>query len=118
MKKILVVDDDSAILEVIKVILEDNNYHVKTSEDGNIKNTVVRFKPDLILLDLLLSGEDGRDVAKRLKSSSKTSAIPIVMLSAHPSAIKAAHESGVNDFISKPFDMDYLLEVVARNLGA
>lgn len=116
MKKILVVDDDPAILEVIKIILEDSDYHVMISENGDIFNLVEEYDPDLILLDVLLSGEDGREIAKNLKNGNKTKNIPIVMISAHPSAAAAVVQTGANDFISKPFDIDYFLEVVERNL--
>ena len=116
MKKILVVDDDPAILEVIKIILEDNNYEVETSENGNFVENFNGINPDLILLDVLLSGEDGRDIARALKSQKNTREIPIVMISAHPNAYEGSLKSGADDFISKPFDIDHLLEVVDKNL--
>lgn len=119
MKKILVVDDDPAILEVIKIILEDNNYQVETSENGSvIQNFNSHRHPDLILLDVLLSGEDGRDIAKSLKQNKSTQKIPIVMISAHPTAYEGALKAGADDFISKPFDIDHLLKVVDKNINS
>jgi DNA-binding response OmpR family regulator len=117
MKKILVVDDDPAILEVIKVILEDSNYHVKTSESGSVLlNLNGKRHPDLILLDVLLSGEDGRDIARALKTKKSTKDIPIIMISASPSTYEGALAAGADDFISKPFDIDHLLKVIHKNL--
>jgi DNA-binding response OmpR family regulator len=116
MKKILVVDDDPAILEVIQIILEDNNYLVNTSLSGKIFNDL-EDTPDLILLDVLLSGEDGRDIAKKLKNNKNTKNIPIIMISAHPSARESVRNMDAVDFISKPFDIDKLLEIVDKNLS-
>ncbi len=116
MKKILVVDDDPAILEVIQIILEDNNYEVKTSLSGRIFKNMSDM-PDLILLDVLLSGEDGREIVKKLKSDEKTKKIPVIMISAHPSAGDTVLKLGANGFVSKPFDIDDLLSAVEHNLA-
>lgn len=118
MKKILVVDDDPAILEVIKIILEENEYEVKTSQDGKIFGEIKKNPPDLILLDVLLSGIDGRNITRDLKKDKNTKKIPIVMISAHPSADKTVFKAGANDFVAKPFDIDHLLEVVDRNIAS
>jgi len=115
MTKILVVDDDPAILEVIQLILEDNNYDVETARSGRIFDDLKRM-PDLILLDILLSGEDGREIVKRLRRNDKTKKVPIVMISAHPSAGDTFHKIGANGFVSKPFDIDDLLNTVKDNL--
>ncbi len=116
MKKILAIDDDEAILEVVKFILEENDYEVRTSENGRISGILDEFEPDMILLDVLLSGEDGRDIARRLKSDKKTKNIPLVMISAHPSANVSAKAAGADEFIAKPFEIDHFLEVVDKRL--
>lgn len=116
MKKILVIDDDPDILDVVKMILESHDYDVLVSENANIFGLLDGHLPDLILLDILLSGEDGRDLAKRIKKNKKTEKIPIVMLSAYPDARKSTIEAGANDFISKPFEVADLLMVVERNI--
>lgn len=116
-KKILIVDDDVAILDVIKMILEEEGYEIRTSQNGSIFPIVNKLHPDLILLDMLLSGEDGRDVAKKLKSEKKTKYIPIVMISAHPSAEKGSLQAGADKFIAKPFEIEELISVVYKALG-
>lgn len=116
MKKIMVIDDDSAILEIIKIILEDNSYEVSTCSDGTCLSKLNGKLPDLILMDVLLSGQDGRDLTRGLKSKTKTKKIPVVMISAHPTAYEGALKSGADDFISKPFDIDHFLKIVAKNL--
>ncbi len=117
MKRILVVDDDPAILEVIKIILEDSKYKVTTSKNGEFVKTIGKNLPDLVLLDVLISGEDGRDIVKKLRKNKVTSNLPIIMMSAHPSANKGAFAAGATDYIPKPFDVDELLEVIDKNLS-
>src|SRR5918912_2181829 len=105
MKKIWVIDDDEGILEVVNIILTGAGYQVKTSLNGQCFQNINKNgeKPDLILLDVLLSGEDGRDICKRLKSQEKTKDIPIIMLSAHSSAGRIKDLCGAEAFIAKPF---------------
>lgn len=70
--------------------------------------------PDLILLDILLSGEDGREICQQLKSSARMKHIPVVLLSAHVKVHNAAERCGANAFLAKPFRMEELLEVVKK----
>jgi DNA-binding response OmpR family regulator len=115
MKKILVVDDDRDILEVIQIILEDQGYDVHITPDGNIvERKIKEFSPDLILLDIWLAGIDGQDIAARLKKQNETKEIPIVMISAVNKSDQIAQNAGVEDFLSKPFDMDDLISIVAK----
>jgi len=114
MKKIWVIDDDEGILEVVNIILTSAGYQVETSLNGQCFQNINKNgdKPDLILLDVLLSGEDGRDICKRLKSQEKTKDIPIIMLSAHSSARKIIDFCGAEAFLAKPFDVDELIDMV------
>ncbi len=116
-KKILVVDDEPDILEALQEILEEEGYAVMTTEKGDyVEKLHNGGLPDLILLDVFLSGKDGRSIAKQLKSQEETKHIPIIMFSAHPNAEKTAREAGANDFVAKPFEIDQLLEKVAAYL--
>jgi DNA-binding response OmpR family regulator len=112
-KKILVIDDDFDILEPISLILKEEGYLVEimTKGEQSIKK-VNEFKPDLILLDMLLSGSDGRRICATLKKSSKSKQIPIVMMSAHPGAETEAKASGADGFIAKPFETEDLINIV------
>jgi DNA-binding response OmpR family regulator len=113
-KKILVVDDEPDILEFVQAILEDEGYTVATTSKGEYVETLHNGGlPNLILLDVLLSGKDGRTIARQLKSQEDTKHIPIIMFSAHPSAEQTAREAGADDFIAKPFEIDDLLEKIA-----
>lgn len=119
MKKILVVDDDEGILEAFKMLLESEDYEVHTSTNGDV---VFNFKekenlPDLIILDVLLSGKDGREICKYLKNNSQTKSIPVIMVSAHPNIDESVKNSGANDYLAKPFDIEDLLSRVEKHIG-
>lgn len=114
-KNILVIDDDLAILEVLKIILEDSGYAVTSISSGSdIQRKVNEKKPDLILLDIWISGHDGRDIAHTLKNNKSSSNIPIIVMSAHNETKRIAHEAGVDDFLAKPFDMNDLIAIVKK----
>lgn len=114
-KNIIVVDDDFDILEAISLMLEDAGYTVTTNSKGDfIEHLSANDLPAMIILDMLLSGSDGRNIARQLKAQELTKHIPIIMISAHPKAEQEAQTSGADDFLPKPFEMDELLEKVAR----
>ena len=114
-KRILVVDDDPDILEFLEVILEEEGYAVVTSDKGEYLHQLHNGGlPHLILVDVLLSGKDGREIVKYLKSQQETKHIPIIMFSAHPSAEETARQAGANDFLAKPFNIDDLLAKIVR----
>ena len=117
MSKILVIDDDLDILSVMEILLSMRGYNVEVTAKGeNTFPKIETFKPDLILLDVLISGYDGRVICKQLKSNEETKHIPIIMFSAHPGAAATIADYGANDFISKPFDVDHLLKKVNEQL--
>jgi len=70
--------------------------------------------PDILLLDMLLSGQNGREITKQLKSQDSTKYIPIILFSAYPSAEDDARRVGADDFIAKPFDIDVLLAKIEQ----
>lgn len=115
MKKVLIIDDDTAILEAMQIALEDEGYTVTTITDGNLAvSQGISVQPGIILLDLLLSGKDGTEIIKLFKQNEKTENIPVILLSAHPSASQTAKTSGATDFLAKPFDVDELLTKVKQ----
>ena len=118
--RILVVDDDPDILDAIQFLLVDAGYQVTVSEKGEYAENLRDQNgglPDLILLDVLLSGKDGRTICKHLKEREDTRAIPIIMIAANPAAEASVREVGADDFVAKPFDVDYLLERIEAHLG-
>jgi DNA-binding response OmpR family regulator len=114
---ILVIDDTQAILDAIKEILSLEGYSVVTAEnEGQVKRLLEdkKFIPDLVLLDVLLSGQDGRIVAQNLKNHPQTAHVPIIMMSAHPGVSKTIADSGAEDFIPKPFEIDDLIAKIKK----
>lgn len=117
MAKILVVDDDLDILVVMEILLNMKGYEVEVTPKWEHAIDKIRiFKPDLILLDVLISGNDGRTICKKLKAEEDTKHIPIIMFSAHPSAEATISEYGANDFIAKPFDVNELMEKIKKHI--
>ena len=113
-KKILVADDNPAILDAIKIMLEEEGYEVETTVDGATVQDIKEPLPDLLLLDIWMSGIDGRDVCKLLKSSATTKHIPVIMISATKDIEQIAKDSGADDSVSKPFQMEHLFAIVAK----
>ncbi|HEY7974600.1 MAG TPA: response regulator, partial [Ktedonobacterales bacterium] len=117
-KRILVIDDDPDIALVLVSVVEEEGYQVDAIDGGDYLERIGEGEPpDLILLDMLLSGQDGRQIARRLKRQDATRHIPIVMLSAHPNAEREALDAGADGFLAKPFDIDVLLATIATYLG-
>lgn len=119
-KRILVVDDDKGILEALITMLTAWDYEVKGISRGeDVFGEAADFRPDLILMDVMLSGMDGRSIVKALKTIPFLSTIPVIMISAHMSMYSSVFdENGPDDFVPKPFDMHYLLDKIERQLAA
>ena len=121
--KILVVDDEEDILELVRYNLAREGYRVVCATTGEQALNKAGSEPfDLIVLDLMLPGIDGLEVAKRLKSKPKTKYIPIVMLTAkgEEADIVTGLELGADDYVTKPFSPRILIArvkaVLRRNL--
>jgi len=116
-KVVLVIDDDQGILDAFTAVLEGEGYTVVARDNAEILKDLDKKKlPDLILLDVLLSGADGRNICRSLKSQKDTKKIPIIMISAHPGARESINKAGADDYLPKPFEVDVLLEMVKKHL--
>lgn len=114
-KKVLIVDDDAGILDAISLILDDRGYTTSAIADGDkVFKEVTVFKPDIVLLDVLLSGSDGREICRELKDNPQTESIPVVMISAHPTAKLSIKQYGADEFLAKPFEAAELLKVIEK----
>lgn len=120
-RKLLVVDDDPELRDLIAEYLRRQGYAVATAHDGVAMDAALRAgEPDLVLLDLMLPGEDGMAIAKRLKAAGD---LPIIMISAQGEDVDriAGLEVGADDYIAKPFNPRELLarvRAVLRRVGA
>ena len=115
-KVILVVDDDAGILEAVQAMLTYAGYKVITDTGETLQEKIQAYHPDLLLLDILLSGKDGREITKQLKGQKETEHLPIILLSAHLNAQTEAQACGADDFVPKPFKMGDLLAKIVKYL--
>jgi DNA-binding response OmpR family regulator len=116
-KRILAVEDDADILFIVEYILTNAGYEVYTSEDGeNLIEIIDTCHPDLILLDIRLPKQDGRLLCKEIKAHIK--AMPVVLMSAHAEFREIWKEACADDFISKPFDINYLIQRIQLRLAS
>jgi CheY-like chemotaxis protein len=110
---VLIIDDDSAILEMIAELLRYEGYNIKTSSEGHEAVEFARTNiPALILLDLMMPEMSGWQVINALRTSPQTRMIPVVLLSARRDLAATARELDVASYLEKPFDLDALLDVI------
>ncbi|SDR78393.1 response regulator [Gramella sp. MAR_2010_147] len=113
MAKILIVDDDQTIGFMLRDILEFNDHTVTVSQQPRkTKENILENDIELILLDKLISGVDGTDVCAQIKGDEEVAHVPILMMSALHNVDDICREAGAVDFISKPFDMETLIEKI------
>ena len=117
-KKILILDDDSDILEILTLILSDAGYEVRALVNGeNIKDQIGDFQPDLLLMDVMLGPMDGRMICGEIKNDPSTAKLPVILISGTHDLAQSLHQPGApDDFVAKPFDMQQLLARIARQL--
>ncbi|MCO6558254.1 MAG: response regulator transcription factor [Bifidobacterium sp.] len=115
-KKILIVDDDKALSEMLSIVLQDKGFDAVVCQDGlRAVDMFPLIKPDLILLDVMLPGMDGVEVAKTLRAHS---GVPIIMLTAKTDTLDVVTglEAGADDYVTKPFNTDELLARINARL--
>jgi DNA-binding response OmpR family regulator len=118
MNKILIIDDDDEILDSLDYLLTANGFVVETERRWrNISKTIDLFGPDLILLDVALGGEDGRNISRQIKSSVFTKNIRVILLSANHNAKRNLPDSLADDFIKKPFEPKELIEKIQSHFS-
>ncbi len=122
MKKILIVDDQIEVRELVQVTLEIGEYQILTAENGQEAVEVAQTEhPDIILMDIMMPGSeiDGLEACRRLKANPATAGITIVMLSAkgQEADLEAGRRAGADDYFIKPFSPIALIEKVEEVIG-
>ena len=118
MSKLLIVDDSADILETMKYVLERKGYIVRTLINAdNIYPEINEFQPDLLILDIRVAGEDGREICKELKKSVQYSDLSVLMFSASPKLLEDYESFYADDFMEKPFQLAELVEKIKLVLG-
>ena len=109
-KKILIIDDDEDVLDMMTSALVTEGFDVKTSEKADdITEMIHNYKPDVLLIDYILKGINGGEICHQVKTGVGTSALPVIILSAHSKVLMSLGQYGCDKFIAKPFDVDYLI---------
>jgi DNA-binding response OmpR family regulator len=118
MKKILVLDDDADILVLMQMTLTMHDFNVEAiSRWEDINDSIAKFNPDLILLDVSLNGADGRDICKKIKQAQSTSHIPVILFSANVEMGNNFQNFHAQAFIAKPYELSHLLQTIRLNLN-
>lgn len=120
MKKVLIVDDEVDIIEILQFVLEANGYECVTAMDGEEGLKLAReISPDLIILDVMMPKINGYKISRLLKYDNKYKDIPILMITARSQEEDKiiGEETGANEYITKPFNVDYVIEKVKSYLG-
>ena len=116
-RRVLVVDDDPHIRRILTLNFEDEGYEVSIAADGDEATEMARtLHPDVMILDVMMPGCDGFSVLRALRASPQTDDIPVVLLSAKASddEVFAGWQSGADSYVTKPFEVDEVLRLVAR----
>ncbi len=120
MKKILIVDDEADIIEILQFVLESQGYECITAFDGEEGLKLAKeANPDLIILDVMMPKMNGYKISRLLKFDSKYKNIPILMLTARSQETDKAlgEETGADEYITKPFQIENVVETVKKYLG-
>lgn len=118
MKRVLIVDDNSDILWVVETILKRYGFEVYSTLKGEeVMAKTIKYGPQLILLDVFLSGIDGIEVCNTLKSTPETKDIPVIMFSAHTNSHDIMKFCKADDFVAKPFDSNELVKKINYQIG-
>ena len=116
-KNILVIDDDDSVRSVLEDILIYSDFNVKSASDTkDIFGTIKDFKPDLVLMDYILSGVNGGEICHQIKVNNQTAHLPVILISAYPKVLQSLGDYGCDQFIAKPFDIKALVDTVGSLL--
>lgn len=119
MKKILIVDDEQDIVESLKFVLDTSGYNCFTAYNGEDGLKLAKeLMPDLIILDVMMPKINGYKISRLLKYDNKYKNIPIIMITARSQAEDKliGEETGADEYITKPFDLDEVLRLVEKHL--
>ncbi|WP_300673021.1 response regulator [Soonwooa sp.] len=115
-KKIIIVDDNTAILDSLQMMLDLEGYNVELFEKGSemYQQLDKDNLPNLILMDMWLAGEDGRDICRLIRGNTDLDGLPVIIMSASRGLAKSAIDSGADEFVAKPFDLFEVLEKIKK----
>ena len=117
-KKVLVIDDDEDILEILNIIFQENGYEIVLSNTGEAAGHIRLIQPDLVLLDVRIVGsaKSGPEICKEIKSQQETRHLPVMLVSGETDLAIIAEKCGADAYVAKPFDIFDLLAQVKELL--
>lgn len=118
-KKILIVDDNTDILEILTMLLTEFGYETKPLSSGErVTENIKEFQPDLLLMDVMLADMNGQEICKEIKLNIQTALLPVILMSGSQDLAKFLNVKGApNDFLAKPFDIDILLAKIEKHIS-
>lgn len=117
-KKVLIMDDDADLCMLMETMVKFMKVPcMRNTNPITLEEVLDSYKPNVLVMDMLMSGRDGRDICKLIKSNPAYNNMKVMMVSAHPEAEKTCLEAGADSFLSKPFEMDEFTERVAEMLA-
>lgn len=119
-RHVLVVDDDPLILEVLRTVLDLEEFRVTTATDGETGlRLLAEDPPDVVVCDVMMPGLDGLEVCRRIKADPSTAQLPVVLLTARDRTEDqtAGEEAGCDAYLTKPFSPLYLIDVISEVRG-
>ena len=119
-KRIVIADDEEGLVETVRLRLEANGYQVSTTMGAKTIEDVKKFKPDLLLLDIMMPGMDGFTIIRELKRDPNIAKVPVVVFSAKPKGIimESLGPEGIAGYISKPYDPKEMLDLIKKILSS
>jgi two-component system, OmpR family, response regulator VicR len=119
-KRILIIDDDPDILEILNIIFKQEGYEVFLSKTGYEADNLKDINPDLVLLDIMIStsGRNGSTICAKIKSSPATRNLPVIIVSAEDNIQELSKKCGANGYVSKPFHFNELIGKIHELLAA
>ncbi|MBS1524913.1 MAG: response regulator [Bacteroidetes bacterium] len=118
MEKVLLLDNDEAVLDVMQEALTFAGFNVRCIEQtSDIFPEIEDYHPDVVVFDYLLNGVNGGEICHQIKGNKRTSALPVIIVSAYPKVLRSLGSYGCDDFIPKPFDLDDLTARIKRLTG-
>lgn len=114
MKKILLIEDDSGILEALQEILEFSGFQTVAPQFSRIEQQLVEEQPDAVLLDIRLGGIDSREIMEFIKKSDELNKLPVIVVSADSNIEQIARTWHADEYLQKPFEMDELIQKITQ----
>ncbi|RYF20937.1 MAG: response regulator [Flavobacteriales bacterium] len=118
-KRVLVIDDDEDILEILHIIFQESGYDIVLSNTGDAAEHIRVIHPDIVLLDVRITGsaKSGADICRAIKSNYETKDLPVMLVSGESDLRVIARECGADAYVAKPFDIFELLGQVKELLS-